>query len=137
MCKLSNKLKLCSCKTKDIEKLQHYWKLQTHNGLPSYIVGEAMLPANIGKLSDRYNINVLKTMLNNENCFDIEMMHREGDRLELHFSYVEIENHMPFNGHFLAYTFIYKNGKWKNTDFDPFGENLTTFQAGKIMRPFA
>jgi len=139
MCKVSDQLKLCSCKTKNVEELKHYWVLKRHNGEQNCIVGEAILPANIGEDADKVNIITLRKMLNSGNCFDIELQHQENDILELHFTFhADPEKYfmLPCHGNYLAYAFVFKNDKWRKTDFDPFGENLDDIQKGKIVRPF-
>lgn len=139
MCKVSDQLKLCSCKTKNVEDLKHYWVLKRHNGEHNCIVGEAILPANIGEDVDKVNIRTLRKMLNSGNCFDAEMLHQENDILELHFTfYADPEKYfmLPCHGNYLAYAFVFKNDKWRKTDFNPFGENLDDIQKGKIVRPF-
>ena len=139
MCKVSDKLKLCSCKAKNVEELKHYWVLKRHNGENNCIVGEAILPANIGEAADKVNIKTLGQMLNSGNCFDIKLEHQENDILELHFTFnADPEKYfmLPCHGNYLAYAFVFKNNKWKKTDFDPFGENLEDIQKGKIIRPF-
>ena len=140
MCKISDKLKLCTCKTENVEQLKHYWILKRHNGQPNCIVGEAILPANIGEQSDRINEKTIVKMLNECNCFDIDLQHLEGDILELHFTfYADPEKYFmpPCYGNFLAYAFKFKKGIWRKTNFDPFGENVEDIQKGKITRPFA
>ena len=139
MCKVSDQLKLCSCKTNNVEKLKHYWILKRHNGENNCMIGEAILPANIGKVAHNFNISSLGKMLNSGNCFDIALQHQENDILELHFTVGgEHEKAMILYdiSNFLAYAFIFKNNKWKKTDFDPFGENLRDIQKGKIVSPF-
>ncbi len=139
MCKVSDQLKLCSCKTKQVEDLKHYWILKRHNGEQNCIFGEAILPVNIGEAADKVNIKTLTKMLNNGNCFDIKLQHQEDDILELHFTFnSDPEKYVtsPSNSNYLAYAFVFKNNKWKKTDFDPFGANLKDIQKGKILRPF-
>ena len=139
MCKVSDKLKLCSCKTQDIRKLKHYWILKRNDGGDLSVVGEAMLPANIGDEADKVNADTLCNMLNEGNCFDIEMQHRQNDILELHFTYYADRNNfmnLPWNGNFLVYAFRFRNKKWRKTDYDSFGLNLEDIQSGKIVRPF-
>lgn len=88
MCKISDKLKLCTCKTKSVEQLKHYWILKRHNGQNNCIVGEAILPANIGEQADLINEKIILKMLNGDNCFDTELLHQENDILELHFTFI-------------------------------------------------
>lgn len=140
MCKVSDKLKLCTCKTKNVERLKHYWILKRHNGQNNCIVGEAILPANIGEQANKINEKALLKMLNQGNCFDITLQHQENDILELHFTfYADPEKYfmLPCNGNYLAYAFKFKKDSWKKTYFDPFSENLEDIQKGKIVKPFA
>ncbi len=139
MCKVSDKLKLCSCKTQDIRKLKHYWILKRNDGGNLSLVGETMLPINISEKAEKLNIDTLCKLLNEGNCFDIEMQHRQNDILELHFTCFAERNNFnnePWNGDFLVYAFRFKNNKWRKTDYDPFGSNLDDIQSGKIVRPF-
>lgn len=139
MCEVSDQLKLCSCKTKNVEYLKHYWVLKRHNGENNCLVGEAILPANIGEDADKVNIRTIGKMLNCGNCFDIELQHQENDILELHFTFhADPAKYLmlPCHGDYLAYAFVCKNNKWKKTYFDPFGANLEDIQKGKIVRPF-
>src|SRR5436190_20218096 len=108
MCKVSDKLKLCTCKTKDVERLKHYWILKRHNGQENCIVGETLLPANIGEEADKINEQSILKMLNEGNCFDIKLQHKENDILELHFTfYADPKKYfvMPWSGNYLAYAF--------------------------------
>ena len=139
MCKVSNKLKLCSCKVSNIKTLKDYWILNRPTDTNECIMGEAILPADIGEQAERYNITALRKLLNDGNCFDIEIQHQENDILELHFTYKAKSNkriQMPDSGGYLAYAFVHKNGKWKKTSYDPFGANLNSIQGGKISEPF-
>lgn len=140
MCKVSDKLKLCTCKTKNVERLKHYWILKRHNGQNNCIVGEAILPANIGDQADKINEKAILEMLNEGNCFDIELQHQQNDMLELHFTFIADPGKylmLPCHGNYLAYAFKLKKGIWKKAYFDPFGANLDDIQKGKIVNPFA
>ncbi|MCX6323551.1 MAG: hypothetical protein NTZ41_05045 [Sphingobacteriales bacterium] len=140
MCKISDKLKLCTCKTEDVKRLKHYWILKRHNGKNNCIIGEAILPANIGKQADKINETIILKMLNGGNCFDVELQLEENDILELHFTFnADPEKYLKLSwyGNYLAYAFIFQKDSWKKTHFDPFGENLYEVQKGKIVNPFA
>jgi hypothetical protein len=140
MCQVSDKLKLCSCETKDVERLKHFWVLKRHNGENICIVGIAILPAVIGKKANKLNEEVLCKMLNEGNCFDIELKHQQNDILELHFTVTpdpEISSQFPSDEDFLTYVFTFNKKRWKKTDFDPFAANLKEVQKGKIVDPFA
>ncbi len=133
MCKVSDQLRLCSCKATNVEKLKHYWILKRHDGGSNCIIGDAILPANIGEDANKVNISTLSIMLNKGNCFDIEVQHQENDILVLHFTFHADPDKY---GSYLAYAFVFKNNKWRKTVYDPFGANLQEIQKGKIVRPF-
>jgi hypothetical protein len=137
MCQVSQQLKLCTCKTTDVTRLKHYWRLCRHNGGTDGIVGETLLPANIGEAADRLNSKLLLALLNEANCFDVELALQPKDILELHFTCHTEELTMPWEGNFLVYAFVYKNGKWYKGEYDPFGENMDTKQVGKIAKAMA
>ena len=52
MCQVSDQIKLCSCKTKNVESLKHYWHIKRKNKDTSYIVSELFMPADIGEEND-------------------------------------------------------------------------------------
>ncbi len=139
MCKVSDKLKLCSCKTEKVENLKHYWILNRPEDKGQYILGEIMPPADIGEEVEKFNIQRLRKHLNHGNCFDVKLSHQEDDILELHFTCRQrpnLEEGFDHSGNYLVYAFVFKSGKWKKTSHDPFGNNLSTVKGGKILKPF-
>ena len=140
MCTVSEKLKLCTCKTENVERLKHYWTLKRPTEKTHFVVGEMILPANIGETADKINQNTILKQLNKGNCFDKELQHQENDILELHFTCkVDPEKDLTLNfyGDFLAYAFKFKKGKWKKDYYDPFEIDFAEVQKGKIVRPFS
>jgi len=134
MCTISDKLKLCTCKAADVEVLKHYWVLKKplENGI--IMIGTIMPPANIGVEIEKYNIDALTKQLNDGNCFDKDVMliHGENYILELHFTcFPEL-----YAENYIVYAFIYKNGKWLETEYDHFENNLGKIQGGRIVNPF-
>ena len=69
------KLKLCSCRTENVQRLKHYWVLNRPEDKDEFILGEIVPPANIGERVEKYNINSLRKQLNNGNCFDVDLVH--------------------------------------------------------------
>jgi hypothetical protein len=139
MCIVSDKLRLCSCKTEKLEKLKHYWVLQRFQDRGSDILGTLVPPADIDEGSNIYNKMALLEALNSGECFDIEMDAKEKDLLELHFTIKEAmgsDSAYSIRDGYLVYAFKYKSGKWVEGDYDPFGNNLEEVQGGKIKRPF-
>ena len=116
MCKVSDKLKLCSCKTENVEKLRHYWVLNRPFKRGDSILGTILPPADIGEQLEKLNIHTLQKQLNNGNCFDIELIHQENDILELHFTCKQdpmIDQAKSYDGTYLVYAFSYKKGNGK------------------------
>ncbi|WP_449436534.1 hypothetical protein [Pedobacter steynii] len=72
MCTISNKLKLCTCKTKDLYRLKNFWVLHRFvKGKNEMILGEMILP-NFNPLIDvALNEKVLVALLNDGNIFDV------------------------------------------------------------------
>ncbi len=139
MCKVSDKLKLCSCNTNDARNLKHYWVLNKPACKDEFIVGDILPPANIGEQVEKFNINSLRKQLNNANCFDVELIHQENDVLELHFTCEQnliSDDGASYLGTYLVYAFAYKNGRWKKISYDHFGNNLNVAAVGKISNPF-
>lgn len=141
MCTVSDKFKLCSCKTKNVEDLKHYWILKRPTEKTHLVVGEMILPADIGEEADKLNQKIILTQLNKSNCFDIELQHQENDILELHFTFKadpkRFHNLLPCYGDFLAYAFKFKKGNWKKYNYDPFEIDFDEIHKGKILRPFS
>ena len=139
MCQVSDKIKLCSCKTKDVEQLKHYWVLNRPKNKDEVMLGDIIPPADIGEQLEKLNIHTLRTQLNNENCYDVVLLHEENDILELHFTCTLQPKTEPMfheYGNYLVYAFVFKKGKWRKTSYDPFGNSLSFVQAGKIKQRF-
>lgn len=140
MCTVSDKLKLCTCKTKDVERLKHYWMLQRPNGQGEEMLGDIILPADIGENKNKMNVETICKKLNGGNCFDVALQHCEGDILKLHFTVAnDRENDLLYNGYgnYLAYAFTFKNNRWKKAEYDPFSANADVVKQGKILHAFA
>ena len=139
MCKISDKLKLCSCRTENVQRLKHYWVLNRPEDKDVFMLGDIVPPADIGERVEKYNIHSLRKQLNNGNCFDVNLVHQENDILELHFTCrqkPDIDKPTSYPGNYLVYAFVYKKGKWRKTSYDPFGNNISAVQVGKILTPF-
>lgn len=135
MCKVSDKLTLCSCKTEDVTTLKHYWVLKRTFNRGMYIIGSIVPPADIGEDLNQYNISTLETLLNKGNAFDTQIQLENKDILELHFT-VDTKSKDKDTGGYLCYAFKFKNGKWCPTEYDPFANDLMEVQAGKFKNPF-
>lgn len=134
MCTVSDKLKLCTCNTTDVERLKHYWilKMPEENGIT--MIGTIMPPVIIGEEVEKYNVETLTKQLNSGNCFDKDLNLILGEKyiLELYFTCFP----KLYTENYLAYAFVHKNGKWQETEYDYFGNNTRKVQGGKIVGPF-
>ena len=109
MCRISDKLKLCTCHHLTGEE-PNYWVLHRYNKtLKNDIVGEAMLPSWLDPEEDAYNKDLLLQMLNECNVFDKDHGLKQRDRLQ-------ITMHLPAKSE-LHYGFEYRRGKWYVEDY--------------------
>ena len=132
MCKVSDKLKLCTCNAEEISLADSYWVLKRYNPDNQVtIMGEVIMPYTLEKSIDDYNVATLLSSLNTGNCFDIPMSLHDKDILELHLI-------LPRNaiGSFINYTFIYSKGHWEHTEYNPFIHPYDEWQEGCIKDPF-
>ncbi len=136
MCQVSDKIKLCSCKTKDVERLKNYWVLHREENTVIQIVGEVFFPPIIDEEITAQNIDILLKLLNACDIFDVEMQLKNNDILELHLTlpkeYVNI-GHMRES--VLVYSFKYRAGKWSVSTYSPQFE-FDIIQQGKIKNAF-
>lgn len=95
MCKISQRLQLCTCNQENIEDLENYWVLYRYQKSDMMIVGECLLPDNelIDPNNEIYNRTTLETMLNDGNCFDkaLEINNRDSLDIFIKFSNTESE----------------------------------------------
>ena len=113
MCKVSDKLILCSC-TQDINFEKNHWELNRFvDGKNDIILGEPNLPCGIDPLIVKTNIEKLTNILNAADCFDFEAAFKDKDQLVLYF-----KNEMPLPDEKM-YVFEFKNKKWKWIQTEP------------------
>lgn len=136
MCTVSDKLKLCTCKIENVEQLKHYWILYKYQKSEIVLMGEPMLPQEyeISTDNDEYNKAKLEILLNERNCFDIDLTLSNKDILELNFTYAS--KSQPENTIHLVYEFVYKKNKWIVQNFNPFNADKLQKDQGKIKNPF-
>ena len=135
MCTISDKLKLCTCKD-GVENLEHYWVLRRGINNGYNIVGEILPPLEIGKELDKLNINTIQKLLNEGYCFDVDLNLQDDDSLILYFTCNNDQLQYPISGNYLAYSFVYKNSKWKAVAYEPIQDFRAAIQKGKLLNPF-
>lgn len=129
MCKISNKLKLCTCKTKNVYTLKNFWVLhRLVKGKNEMVLGEIMLPYYNPLVDVKLNEKTLLSLLNEGNVFDFDIELKDKDLLHVA---------LKFEGddwQHNDYGFEFKKGKWKNVDYDPLGWmwHHEEFMFGKI-----
>ncbi|MFG6685218.1 hypothetical protein ACGK9U_01445 [Mariniflexile sp. HNIBRBA6329] len=125
MCKVSDKIKFCTCVDEkvDIEELNHYWVLHRYNKNKDLIVvGMPTLPQMFNPMFD-INEELLLNTLNSADAFDKNLDLKPGDRLE-----VVLCNHGRSNEVTLYFNFKYTGKKWKPIEADAF-ELMNRFDA--------
>jgi hypothetical protein len=139
MCKISEKLKLCTCASPDIESLDHYWVLYRPGIQFEFMVGEIMPPYELKRDLNKVNRRTLLKLLNRGNCFDKDLVMEEGTILKLTFEVPEITRNLveEFMRTSFSYAFTFKKGKWKNYKIDSFGCTLIEMKKGEIVDPFS
>ena len=113
MCKVSHKIKFCSCKVTSVEKLKHYWIFHSYDSNKDVmILGETIPPYAIDEQIDFSNRKLLLKRVNEPGAFDIKLNPNNNDRLQLSFTCVnEI-------GGMIHYGFVFENGKWVEMEYD-------------------
>ncbi|MDB5227009.1 MAG: hypothetical protein JWN78_1202 [Bacteroidota bacterium] len=106
MCRISDKLKLCTCTTQDVTKQENYWILhQFIKDREHIIIGMMQVHMNITDFDIENNKSIEK-QLNQPGIFDQDFKLKNSDYLEMHF------NNVP-GKHLISYGFHYNNGKWR------------------------
>lgn len=113
MCKVSDKIKLCTCEVTSVSKLKHYWILHRYNkSKNNIIIGEFMLPYMLDEKMLINNKAMLLNRLNEADAFDVELSPKSKDRLQLTFTCPGANDQQ------ITYGYSYKKGKWVEEDFD-------------------
>lgn len=129
MCKVSNKLKLCSCKTDDPTKLKHYWVFSRFDAdKEESTIGTMLMPYTPEESVHQYNQETLLGLINNPFTFDIDLKPLDKDRLQLHFT--------VSNDEYMDYGFEYNQGAWVIDAYSPFEweNHHSQDQLGKIVQ---
>ncbi|MEX6690020.1 hypothetical protein QTN47_21100 [Danxiaibacter flavus] len=98
-----------------------------------------ILQPSLADATEKFNETTILTQLNESNIFDIEMLHQDGDTLQLHFTLnANWDKYIVFpgDGNSLVYEFKFKKRVWKRSQYDPFKVNFDELQQRKIVRPF-
>jgi hypothetical protein len=114
MCKITSKIKFCTCKAASTEKLKHYWALYRRNkDKNDILMGLPVMPNDWMELDFEKNKFILENRLNDADAFDVPLVFKAKDMLEIVFNNHDYEKR-------LVYGFKFKNGKWKTDEIDDF-----------------
>jgi hypothetical protein len=100
------------------------------------MMGDPVLPGNfyISKDNNEHNRTRLEEMLNEGNCFDVDLPLSNRDMLEIRFNCPSI---VPGKeGVSLVYAFEFMNNKWNAIEYDPFNTSKRRKSRGKIINLF-
>src|ERR1700754_961408 len=86
MCKLSGKLKLCTCNATTVSRLQNYWVLHRFNAEKDVrVIGTMLLQDKLESQTEVHKRALLLERLHEPDAFDVDLQPGEGDRLQLTF----------------------------------------------------
>lgn len=129
MCSISNKIKFCFCKVTSAEKLENYWVLHRYNKDKNEIfVGEIFLSYPID-LNFKANHVILEKRLNETSAFDVPIIFKAKDQLEVVFNSSDYYKRE-------IYGFKFLKGKWTTHKTDTFNlmSHFDEIQFGKIKK---
>jgi hypothetical protein len=114
MCKITSKIKFCTCKASATEKLQHYWCLYRFNkDKDDMIVGDVILPNEWLDINYEVNKVVLEKRLNEADAFDVNLSFKPKDVLEIVCHNLDSDKR-------LVYGFKFKGNRWQFYEIDDF-----------------
>lgn len=117
MCKVSDKIKFCTCANGDVEKLKHYWILYRFTKEEKAIcIGSPLMPTYMNDFLFAENEAALLNRLNEPNAFDIPIKFKSKDQLEIVINNSKIRD---FYGTF-TFSFQFKKNKWVVIESDSF-----------------
>lgn len=106
MCKVSDKIKFCTCSPDEIHGAKHTWSFHRYVGETGIQkLGIMIPPLRLDNETDMYNREALLKRVNEPDAFDVELNPREGDFLNLYFSDEVREGTFE-------YGFLFKNNSW-------------------------
>lgn len=110
MCQPQNTIRLCTCPTAKRKPAQ-YWALHRPARHKQFTIIGDLIPPVFNTEIFAATEALLLDQLNNQNCFDVAVVLKEGDLLHLHFEWGTEQ-----------YDFYFQcsNGRWASTQADSF-----------------
>ena len=130
MCKISDKIKFCTCVDEDveIEKLDNYWILYREDKSKKldFIIqiGEFVLTENMSS-NFEFNKNTILKRLNEDDAFDMPIQFKKNDYLQVNLiSKNDLEK--------ILYSFWFYYGTWKFDDSNYIGQYNDQINQGTL-----
>jgi hypothetical protein len=121
MCRLSAKLKLCTCEVASVAELAGFWVLHRFKpGKQELIIGELVMPDELDARVETYNLSMLKQRLNEADAFDVDLKPQPGDRLQLTFRCSEADASGTARTKTITYGYAWTAGRWVELPFNDF-----------------
>ena len=98
MCKITSTIKFCTCKATSTEKLKHYWASYRRNKDKNEILmGLSVMPNDWMEVDFEINKIILENRLNEGDAFDVPVVFKAKDQLEIVFN-----NHDDEKGEYMV-----------------------------------
>ncbi len=115
MCKVSDKIKFCTCVSGSYEDLPHYWLLYRFNKQKDLAyIGMPMFPYDYIQPNFQLNKQTLAVRLNEPDAFDKTIAFKAKDQLKI------VINNLLDETKRMVFSFRYIKGKWVDQDYDTF-----------------
>jgi hypothetical protein len=112
MCRISNKIKFCSCEKAIKRKLDNYWVLFRFDAEKNeFLLGEPVMPTSYRDPDFFMNSATLLNRLNESDAFDFPISIHSKDKI-----LIVIKEHQEE----YSYTYQYIDGCWQTSQEDPF-----------------
>ncbi len=116
MCKLSDKLKLCTCDA-SVADLVSYWVFYRFiEGKNHMVIGRVMIRDPLDPEVEAHNRSLLLARLNESDAFDVDLEPRDGDRLQLTFRLSPTDARKT-----IIYGYAHAAGRWVEEPYDNLG----------------
>lgn len=119
MCRVSPRLKLCTCDGRKVSRLAHYWVLYRFDPNKNVrVIGRVATPDALDPRAEAYNRATLLKRLNEPDVFDVEPKLKSGDRLQLTFRCSEAEASGGVRAKTITYGYAFTDEGWVEEPFN-------------------
>jgi hypothetical protein len=115
MCRVSDKIKFCTCVDGSYEDLPHYWLLYRFNKQKDLqCIGLPIMPTDFLQPNFQIDRQTLSIRLNEPDAFDKKIQFKAKDQLEI------VINNLLDESQRMVFTFRFRKGKWVDEGCDVF-----------------